>query len=133
MGIVAAGPRPTLMDALEPVLAMLDQAGIRVTLDYSKLNPPGCYLGPPELDFRFKAGDFTAAYTLLVVAGANDGTRAVQVLSAELDRVIVALGSQPVTARPVAVLPSDNSNVLLGMEVSWSSRIRGHSNGGVTP
>ena len=133
MGIVAAGPRPTLMDALTPVLAMLDQAGIRVTLDYSKLNPTGCYLGPPELDYRFKAGDFTAAYTLLVVAGANDGTRAVQVLSAELDRVIVALGNQPVTARPVAVMPSDNSNVLLGMEVSWSSRIRGQSNGGVTP
>jgi hypothetical protein len=132
MGMVAAGPRPTLLDALTPVLAMLDQAGIRVTLDYSKLNPTGCYLGPPELDYRFKAGDFTANYTLLVVAGANDGTQAVRVLSAELDRVIVALGSRPVTARPVAVVPADASSVLLGMEISWSDRIRGNTNGGST-
>jgi len=118
------------MDALAPALSMLENAGIRVTLDYAKLNPPGCYLAAPELDYRFKAGDFTAAYTLLVVAGANDGTRAVQVLSTELDRVMTALSNLPVTARPVAVLPADNSNVLLGMEVSWSSRIRGQSNGG---
>jgi hypothetical protein len=130
MGFVAPGPRPTLLDALAQALSMLEGAGIRVTLDYSKLNPTGCYLGPPELEYRFKAGDFTAAYTLLVVAGANDGTRAVQALSAELDRVIVALGNQPVTAKPVAVVPADNSNVLLAMEVSWSSRIRGQSNGG---
>jgi hypothetical protein len=121
------------MDALEPVLAMLDQAGIRVTLDYSKLNPTGCYLGPPELEYRFKAGDFTATYTLLVVAGANDGARAVQALSVELDRVLIALANYPVTARPVSVLPADNSTVLLAMEVSWSSRVRGNTNGGVTP
>jgi len=132
MGMVAVGPRPTLLDALTPVVAMLEAAGIRVTLDYSKLNPTGCYLGPPELDYRFKAGDFTASYTLLVVAGSNDGTRAISVLSAELDRVIVALGNRPVTARPVTVVPADNSNVLSAMEVQWTDRIRGNTNGGFT-
>ena len=124
MSIDIATRRPTLMDALTPVLELLTAAGIRVTMDIVQLNPPGCLLGPPELDFRFNGGDFTASYTLIAVVGSTDRTRAISNLSEYLSEVLVALGDRPVTARPVDVTLADASTVLPGMELRWTTRIR---------
>ena len=124
MSIDIATRRPTMMDALTTVLQLLTAAGIRVTLDIVQLNPPGCLLGPPELDFRFNGGDFTAAYTLIAVVGSTDRTRAIANLSDYLVEVLAALGDRPVTARPVDVTLADASTVLPGMELRWSTRIR---------
>ena len=116
--------RPVLMDALTPVMDLLTGAGIRVTLDITQLNPPGCLLGAPELDFRFNGGDFTASYTLVAVVGSTDKTRAIMNLSDYLSEVLVALGDRPITARPVDLTLADASTLLPGMELRWTTRIR---------
>ena len=116
--------RPVVMDALQPVLDALTTAGIRATLDIAQLNPPGCLLGPPELDFRFNGGDFTAGYSLIAVVGSTDKTRAISNLSDYLAEVMTALGDRPLTARPVDVTLADASTVLPGYELRWSTRIR---------
>jgi hypothetical protein len=112
------------MDALTPVLELLEAAGIRVTLDIAQLNPPGCLLGPPELDFRFNGGDFTATYVLIVTVGSTDRTKAIANLSDYLGDVLAALGDRPVTARPVDVTLADASTTLPGYELRWTTRIR---------
>lgn len=116
--------RPTLMDAIRPVLDQLTAAGIRVTLDITQLNPPGCILLPPELDFRFNAGDFTASYTLIATVGSSDRTRMIAALSDYLPTVLQALGDRPVTGRPVDVTLADSSTALPGYELRWTTRIR---------
>jgi hypothetical protein len=117
--------RPTLMDALTPVLDLLAGAGVRVTLDYALLNPPGALLQLTNLDWRFQAGDFSTTFKLTVITGDTDRTHAVANLSAELDRIVVALGFLPVTAVPVDVLTADTTASLPGMELTWTQRIRG--------
>ncbi len=121
---IDVGRRPVLMDALQPVLDLLTAAGIRVTLDIVQLNPPGCLLGPPELDFRFAGGDFTATYVLIVVVGSTDRTKAIGNLSDFLTEVLIALGDRAVTARPVDVTLADQSTTLPGYELRWTTRIR---------
>jgi len=116
--------RPVVLDALRPVLDSLTAAGIRVTLDIAQLNPPGCMLGAPELDFRFNAGDFTASYSLIAVVGSTDKTKGIANLSDYLAEVMLALGDRPLTARPVDVTLADASTVLPGYELRWSTRIR---------
>jgi hypothetical protein len=119
--------RPVLMDALTPVLDLLTSAGIRVTMDITQLNPPGCLLGPPELDFRFNGGDFTATYVLIATVGSTDRTRAIGNLSDYLAEVLAALGDRPITGRPVDVSLADASSALPGYELRWSTRIRRRS------
>jgi hypothetical protein len=124
MSIDIATRRPTLRDAIDPVLDLLTAAGIRVTLDITQLNPPGCLLGPPELDFRFNGGDFTASYVLVATVGSSDRTKMIYSLSDYLVEVLAALGDRPVTARPVDVTLADASTVLPGYELRWTTRIR---------
>jgi hypothetical protein len=118
------GSRPTVMDAIRPVMEQLTAAGIRATLDIAQLNPPGCILLPPELDFRMNAGDFTASYALIATVGSSDRTRMIVALSDYLPSVLQALGDRPVTARPVDVTLADASTVLPGYELRWTTRIR---------
>ena len=116
--------RPTLMDALTPVLDTLSGAGVRVTLDYKALNPPGCLLHPPTLAYRFQAGDFTATYRLWLITSATDRTQQVQNLGEQLDQVVTALKHSAVTASPVEVPTSDGTATLPGYELVWTQRIR---------
>jgi hypothetical protein len=125
MSIDVAQRRPTLMDALTPVLDLLAGAGVRVTLDYALLNPPGCLLQLTSLAWRFNGGDFETTYKLTVVTGDTDRTHAVVNLSAELDTIVAALKFAPVTAIPVDVLTADGTSSIPGMELTWSQRIRG--------
>jgi hypothetical protein len=124
MSIDVVGRRPTLMDAINPVLDLLTAAGIRVTLDSAQLNPPGCLLLPPVLEFRFNAGDFTATYTLIVTVGSSDRTKMISSLSDYLALVLDVLGDLPVTGRPVDVTLADKSTVLPGFQLGWTTRIR---------
>lgn len=124
MSIDVATRRPTLMDAIRPVLELLTAAGIRVTLDITQLNPPGCILLPPELDFRFNAGDFTASYVLIITVASSDRTRMIGALSDYLAEVLAVLGDRPITARAVDVTLADASTALPGYELRWTTRIR---------
>lgn len=121
--IVTAG-RPVLIDAVTPVLALLEASGIRVALDLRDLNPPGCYLAPPDLEFRFRAGDFTASYTLVAVARNSTRRAAYDDMSRLLVDVQRALGERAQTARAVDVPTNDTASVLLGYEFSWHERVK---------
>lgn len=123
-GAIVTAARPFLVDAVTPIVAALEAADIRITLDLKDLNPPGCYLAAPELEFRYRAGDFTASYTLLVVA--RNSTR--RLAFAEMSELLVAvqkvLGERAQTARAVDVPTNDGTAVLLGYELSWHERVR---------
>jgi hypothetical protein len=124
VSIDVANRRPTLMDALTPVLDLLAGAGVRVTLDFTQLNPPGCYLHPPSISWRFNGGDFEATYKLTIVTEATDRTRAVANLSIQLDELVQVLGGLAVSAEPVDVLTADGSFNLPGYDLTWTQRIR---------
>jgi hypothetical protein len=115
---------PSLLDPLEAILGALEAAGVRATIEIKDLNPPGCYLAPPDLEFRFRQGDYTATYTLLVCAP-NTSRRQQYAAMAELLAVVNgALGYRSPSARPVDVPTNDGTAVLLGYELSWSERVR---------
>jgi hypothetical protein len=116
--------RPLLVDAMTPVVDALTAAGIRVTLDVKRINPPGCYLHPPELVMRWRAGDFTATHRLLVVAAASDRAASYVAISDLIDQVLQALGDAPVTLRPAAVETSDVSTYLTAYDLIWTDRVR---------
>ena len=123
-GAIITAAEPVLLDPLEAILAKLEAVGVRATIDIKELNPPGCYLAPPELEFRFRQGDFTATYTLLVCA--PNTTRRLQyaAMSELLFTVQRALGDRSQVARPVDIPTNDGTAVLLGYELSWHERIR---------
>jgi hypothetical protein len=124
MTTIVTPAAPVLLDPAEEIIGKLEAAGIRATIDIKELNPPGCYLSPPELEFRFRQGDFTATYTLLVCA--PNTTRRLQyaAMSSLLFAVQRALGERSPTARPVDVPTNDGTAVLLGYELSWHERVR---------
>jgi len=116
--------RPLLVDAITPVVEALTAAGIRVTLDVKRINPPGCYLHPPELQMRWRAGDFTATHRLLVVASSKDRAQSYQDISELIDQVLIALDDAPVTLRPASVETSDVSTYLTAYDLIWTDRVR---------
>lgn len=118
------GRRPTVSDAIAPILELLIAAGLRATVDVVQLNPPGCLLLAPELLFRFAGGDFTATHRLIAVVGSTDRTRAIAALSDYLDQVVAALGDRAVSARPVDVTLADASTLLPAYELQWTERVR---------
>jgi hypothetical protein len=125
MGIDVAA-RAVLWDSVTPVIELLEAAGLRVTLDITQLNPPGCLLLPPELEFRFAGGgDYTATYGLVAVVGSNDRTKGFALLSEYLSAVLAALGDRVVTGRPVDVSSADASAALMGYQLTWTTRVRG--------
>jgi hypothetical protein len=123
-GAVVTPTRPFLVDAITPILEALEAGGIRVTLDVKDLNPPGCYLAPPEIEFRFRAGDFTATHTLLLVVRNTTRRLAMAEMSGLLVAVQTILGERVQRARAVDVPTNDGTAVLLGYEFSWHERVR---------
>jgi hypothetical protein len=123
-GSIVTAARPFILDAMTPIVEAIAAAGIRIALDLKDLNPPGCYLAAPELEFRYRAGDFTASYTLLAVARNTSRRLAL----AEIGELIVAvqsvLGERAQSGRPVDVPTNDGTAVLLGYEFSWHERVR---------
>lgn len=130
MTAVVTPGQPVINDAMRPILDALTAAGIRSTNDIKMLNPPCAYLAPPELSFRYRAGDFTATYTLLLVASNTSRRLAFDEISGLLLLCQQVLGERAQTARPVDVPTNDGSAVLLGYELSWSQRIRQAQPGG---
>ena len=124
LGPVITDSRPIITDAMAPILDALTAGGIRATNDLKMLNPPCVYLAPPELTFRFRQGDFTAGYTMLVVAANTSRRLAFDEMSQLILQVQSILGERAQTARPVDVPTQDGSAILLGYEFSWSERVR---------
>ena len=117
-------PVPTLVDAMRPIVIALEANGIRCTADYKFLNPPCCYLPPPDLDFRFRQGDFTANYSLVLIAANTTRRLALEEMAQLLVVVQRVLNDRAVHAIPEDVPTNDGSAVLLAYRLTWSERIR---------
>jgi len=116
--------RPIITDAMAPIIDALTAGGIRATTDLKMLNPPCVYLAAPELEFRFRQGDFTATYTMLLVAANTSRRLAFDEMSQLIVQVQTILGERARSARPVDVPTNDGSAILLGYEFTWAERVR---------
>jgi hypothetical protein len=114
---------PTLMDAYAPISAALEAAGIRVTADFLNAHPPCVYISPPEMEFRFHRGDYTARNKVTVMVAVTDRLKAISQLSELVSQVIEALQYAPTTAVPVDIISNDQSTALPAMELSWTARV----------
>jgi hypothetical protein len=112
----------TLADAMSPVIAALDAAGIRSCVSMRDIDPPTVFLPIPELTFRFKDASFDAAFRLVLIVPNTSRELAIESLSELLETVQVAIGRRAQTARPVEVVLADNSAVVLAYELSFATR-----------
>ena len=102
---------PTLLQAMLKITEQLEvEFPGRVTLDVKELNPPGLYLAPPILHYRFGQGSYAIECSLLVCAS-NTANRmeALADLSDLLQRTQHALGDRAVTGRPADVWNQDQT------------------------
>jgi hypothetical protein len=113
--------RPLLVDLMADVADVLAAAGIRCVFDLRDLNPPGTYLAPPTLHYRFGYG-VQADWTLLVTAANTERARALTELGDLMVAVAAALGDRPVTATPAQVETSDQTAHLVAYEFTWSDK-----------
>lgn len=114
---------PTLLDAYTPVSDAIEGAGIRVSADFQNVHPPCVYIAPPEMDYRFHKGDYTARYRVTVMVAVTDRIRAITALSQLVQQVLEALHYAPTTAMPVDVVTADQSTALPAIELTWTARI----------
>jgi hypothetical protein len=114
---------PTLLDAYQPISDALEVAGIRVTADFTNVHPPCVYIHPPEMEFRFHKGDFTARYRVTVMVGLTDRLKAIGQLSEFMAQVLEALSYRVQTAVPVDVITADQTTAIPAMELSWTARV----------
>lgn len=127
---VPAGPplvteaAPVIIAALTPVMEALQAAGVRVFDDVQDVNPPCVLMQPPVLTFRFKAGNYSAAQTAMLLTS-NTVRRAQWVeLSDLLEQVQQVLGYGIGDAVPVlsAYFP-DGTGITAAYQISWTDRL----------
>jgi hypothetical protein len=120
---------PTLLDAMSTVTEPLEEAGIRWTTDFQKLNAPCVYLPIPVLSFRFGKDAVDVSFSPVAVVQNTGNRAAIESLSDLIVRVQEALGFSPTTARPVDVTTADQTGVLLGAELPFTLSIRSSEEG----
>lgn len=116
--------RPTLMDAMTPIITALEAADIRVYVSMRDLDPPCCFFPIPELTFRFREGSYSAAYRIVLLVPNTERRIAIESLSELLEAVQVALSWRAQTARPVEVVLADSSAVVLAYEIQFSETVK---------
>jgi hypothetical protein len=126
-GVAAAtGTVPSLLQAMLKITDRLEPVFPgRVALDVKDLNPPGLYLGPPVIHYRFGQGSYALEHTLLVCAS-NTANRieALADLADMLQRVQQALGDRAVLGRPADVWNQDQTAILAAYELTWTDQYR---------
>ena len=125
-GVRAAVEVPTLLQAMQRITDRLEaEFPGRVTLDVKDLNPPGLYLAPPIIHYRFASGTYGLEHALLVCAS-NTANRleALADLSDLLVRVQRTLGDRAVTGRPADVWNQDQTAILAAYELTWIDQYR---------
>lgn len=124
--VAAAGTVPTLLQAMQALVAQLSvEFPGRVTLDVKDLNPPGLYLAPPTIHYRFGPGSYELEHVLLVCASNTaNRTEALADLADLLARVQRTLGDRAVLARPADVWNQDQTAILAAYELTWTDQYR---------
>ncbi len=112
---------PNIADAAADLVEHLRSSGLRAALDMADLNPPGLLVRAPEVTYRFKAGDWDAAWTIYAVAPDVGFDAAMRILGPLLEDTQTAL--ETVTgARPVVFTMTDGAD-LPAYEMTWTDRI----------
>lgn len=114
---------PTLIDAMKPVIDVLEYAEIRVCVAMADIDPPCVFFPVPDLSFRFKERTFEASYRLVLITPNTSRDVAIEVLSDLVTAVQTAIGHRAQTARPVEVVLADNSAAVLAYELAFSMNI----------
>ena len=126
-GVAAArGTVPSLLQAMLKLTDRLEPAFPgRVALDVKDLNPPGLYVAPPVIHYRFAAGTYALEFTLLVCAS-NTANRleALADLADMLQRVQLTLTDRAVLGRPADVWNQDQTAILPAYELTWTDQYR---------
>jgi hypothetical protein len=114
------------MDLATEVAAVVDQltaAGIRATADERDLNPPGVYVAPPTVAYRFRHGDVTADWTVWCAVPNSGRDVALRNLSQLVTATVDALAAVAVTAAPADLLVPELAAPLPAYTLRWSARI----------
>lgn len=99
-----------LAAAVQGVVAHLNEAGVRAVDDPRDINPPCVLVRPPELEFEFKPGCFTATWNLWCIVPDAGRHQSLISVSALMDDTTTALGWKAVSARPDDVLLNDGGS-----------------------
>ena len=109
--------------AVQSVVDRLLAAGIRATNDERDINPPCVFVAPPDVQFRFARGDFTAAFTVWAVTGAAGRNVDLANLGQLLEQVGVALDWAQVAADHSDLLVPHQAAPLPAYRMTWTERI----------
>ncbi|HXJ63567.1 MAG TPA: hypothetical protein VNN79_07415 [Actinomycetota bacterium] len=113
---------PDIAAAAADLVERLRAGGLRACMDLADLNPPGLIVRAPEVSFRFKAGDWDAAWTVHAVSPDPGFDGAMKILGPLIDDAQAAVGYSAVTARPVTFQTIDGAD-LPAYELTWTDRI----------
>lgn len=80
-----------ILPALEEAAALLKGAGVPVSLERDRVDPPGGFLGPASTTTHTLSGDGLLRVHLLLVAPEQGDVSAVRALAGLLDRVLEVL------------------------------------------
>ncbi len=114
-----------LAAAVTGVVDRLRAAGIRATADERDLNPPGVYVAPPAVSYRFRHGDVTADWTIWCAVPNSGRDIALRNLSELVTAAVDALAADgaAVTAAPADLLVPELAAPLPAYTLRWSARI----------
>lgn len=112
-----------LNEAMSALVAQLEAAGIRATVDPRDVNPPAVLVEPPTMEYRFATRAVDYAWTLTAIVP-NSGTRpALDELAELVEDVRVALMAG-VRARPVTWVPLEAGDPLPAYAVEFTQSVK---------
>jgi hypothetical protein len=112
-----------ILEAMLAIVAKLEAAGIRATIDDKSMNPPAVLVQPPVINYRFSGRCYGADWTLLAVAPNTDKQAEVRALDGLIAAVRTALDGAPVQARPAGVFTTDGTATLPAYELTYSAKM----------
>src|ERR1700710_311974 len=93
--------------ACEELVDLLIDAGIDACLDLRDLNPPGVYVTPPDLAYRFGKGAADATWRIVAAVGNSGRADSFPPLAELLAAAVSALPYPVTAARAVDLTPLD--------------------------
>lgn len=101
------------MDLAAAVAGIVDhlvESGVRATDDPRDINPPCVHVRPPEIEFAFNAGGYTASWELWCVVPDTGRHQALKTVSELIEKTQAALGWKAVSGRPSDALLLDGAS-----------------------
>jgi hypothetical protein len=109
--------------AAAAIVAALQTAGIRATVDERELNTPAVFVAPPALTYRFGKGYWDAAWTLSAVVTDNGRRASLAALGDLVAAVQDALGGRVTNGRPIDLIVPGGAAPLPAYELTFTERI----------